>query len=96
MRSLSEISRPDAVARCCNPTCPETCTWEATEKGRPPRFCSTTCRNEYAKTRARVLDHLSAYRELVDEGIPGWAASNEIPRRMRALEMQLDRYPRLK
>lgn len=92
-RVLDGLSRPPAQGRCLNPKCDATCTWKGTEKGRPPRFCSDACRMAFAKQRARLLDELDAYRDLIESASTTWAQRNELRRRVQSLEMQLDRYP---
>lgn len=89
---MTAIDRPAGTAECCNPECHRTCEWSGVEQGRPPRFCSTQCRNAFSKKRARLADELLAYEELQQVGNPGWTDNNEIERRIKTLRMQLERY----
>lgn len=47
----------------------------------------------YARERSRLSEEHEAYTRLLEEGHPTYRQGKELRRRLRALQMQLDRYP---
>lgn len=94
-RTLAEIEAPDARATCCHPDCHELCVWSDAQHGPPPRFHSDRCRMSYAQTRRALVEDRDAYLRLIDEGSPTYDQRAVLRRRMRSVEMLLDRYPSL-
>lgn len=91
--ALEEYPFPKTEAECCHPDCTNRCELKDGQQGPPPRFCSTACRMAYARERSRLSDDHEAYTRLLNEGNPTYRQGKEVRRRLRALQMQLDRYP---
>ena len=92
--AVDEALPPDDTYPCMNPHCDgdRPCSWP-TGAGRPQRFCSRRCRQQFERNRARLLWEIRfLYERLEDPEIVG-LARKQLTRHLAKRRWALERFP---
>lgn len=89
--AVSEPEPPPRL-RCVNPTCTQMCEWTG-GRGRLPKFCSDTCRQQHDNTRKRLVDEIDIIEESMDHPATGPTLRRRLNSERSKRTFVLYRYP---
>lgn len=93
--SPQKVRKPAPIphARACdNPECAKRLTWSA-GRGRPPLYCSNTCRKRAVSIASKLARAIQAHhRQLLDEPLT-YRAKRDVQAELARLEWLLSMYP---
>ncbi|UAK39190.1 hypothetical protein K8O93_05605 [Gordonia bronchialis] len=90
---LSGITPHTTRARCMNPECQESCTFDPDTGGQKPLFCSAKCRVAFGTQRRKLLDELAQVGQLLADSSVSKAKRRQIVKLQTHLRWLLERYP---
>lgn len=92
--ALEEALPPDDTYPCMNPHCDgeRTCSWP-TGAGRPQRFCSRRCRQQFERNRARLVWEIRFLAERLDDPQIVGLTRKRLTRHLAKRRWALERFP---